>query len=74
MKNILVSIGYDASKDTGTLMNDLNEDPSMLYADTPDRKEIVVQDYMDMVTEATEGIKEYFHTMPKAPVTVIAIK
>ncbi|MDC3244632.1 DUF885 domain-containing protein [Gammaproteobacteria bacterium] len=72
MKNILVSLGYDASKDTGTLMNDLNEDPSMLYEDTPDRKKIVVQDYMDMVTEATEGIKEYFHTMPKAPVTVIA--
>jgi len=46
MKDILVSLGYDASKDTGTLMNDLNEDPSMLYADTPDRKEIVVQDYM----------------------------
>ena len=44
----------------------------MLYEDTPDRKKIVVQDYMDMVTEATEGIKEYFHTMPKAPVTVIA--
>jgi uncharacterized protein (DUF885 family) len=72
MKDILVSLGYDASKDTGTLMNALNEDPSMLYADTPDRKEIVVQDYMDMVVEATEGIKEYFHTMPKAPVTVIA--
>tara|TARA_Y100000385_G_scaffold30627_1_gene28896 strand:- start:1387 stop:3219 length:1833 start_codon:yes stop_codon:yes gene_type:complete len=72
MKDILVSLGYDAGKDTGTLMNDLNEDPSMLYADTPDRKKIVVQDYMDMVNEATEGIKEYFHTMPKAPVTVIA--
>ena len=25
MKDILVSLGYDASKDTGTLMNDLNE-------------------------------------------------
>ena len=72
MKNILVSLGYETSKDTGTLMNELNEDPSMLYADTLDRKEIVVQDYMDMVTEATEGIKGYFHTMPKAPVTVIA--
>jgi uncharacterized protein (DUF885 family) len=72
MKNILISLGYETSKDTGTLMNELNEDPSMLYADTLDRKEIVVQDYMDMVTEATEGIKGYFHTMPKAPVTVIA--
>ena len=72
MKEILVSLGYETGKDTGTLMNELNEDPSMLYADTPDRKEIVVQDYMDMVTEATEGIRGYFHTMPKAPVTVIA--
>mgnify|MGYP000011511256 FL=1 len=72
MKEILVSLGYDASKTAGTLMNELNEDPSMLYADTPDRKKIVVQDYMDMVTEATEGIKGYFHTMPKSPVTVIA--
>ncbi|MDB2447686.1 DUF885 domain-containing protein [Gammaproteobacteria bacterium] len=72
MKEILVSLGYDASKTAGTLMNELNEDPSMLYADTPDRKKIVVQDYMDMVTEATEGIKGYFHTMPKSPVIVIA--
>ena len=72
MKEILVSLGYDANKASGALMNELNEDPSMLYADTADRKEIVVQDYMNMVTEATEGIKEYFHTMPKAPVTVIA--
>ena len=72
MKEILVSLGYDANKTPGTLMNELNEDPSLLYEDTADRKEIVVQDYMDMVTEATEGIKGYFHTMPKAPVTVIA--
>ena len=56
MKDILVSLGYDASKDTGTLMNALNEDPSMLYADTPDRKEIVVQDYMNMVVEASTTI------------------
>ena len=56
MKEILVSLGYDANKTPGTLMNELNEDPSLLYEDTADRKEIVVQDYMDMVTEATEGI------------------
>jgi uncharacterized protein (DUF885 family) len=73
MKEILVSLGYDANKTSGTLMNELNEDPSMLYADTTDRKEIVVQDYMDMVVEATEGIKGYFHTMPKAPVIVLPV-
>ena len=70
MKELLVSLGYDADKTSGTLMNELNEDPAMLYADTANRKEIVVQDYMDMVTEATEKIKGYFHTMPKAPVIV----
>ena len=30
-------------------MNDLNEDPKFLYADTPDRKDIVVADYTAMV-------------------------
>ena len=54
-------------------MNELNEDPSLLYEDTPNRKEIVVQDYMDMVNEATVGIKDYFHYMPEAPVTVKAV-
>ena len=73
MKELLVSLGYDADKTSGTLMNELNEDPTMLYADTADRKEIVVQDYMDMVTEATEKIKGYFHTMPKAPVIVLPV-
>ena len=70
MKEILVSLGYDADKTAGTLMNELNEDPSLLYADTANRKEIVVQDYMDMVNEATEAISGYFHTMPKASVIV----
>ena len=73
MKEILTSLGYDHQKTAGTLMNELNEDPSFLYADTPDRKDIVVKDYMDMVAEATEGIKEYFHTMPKASVIVKAV-
>ncbi|MDB4828882.1 DUF885 domain-containing protein [Gammaproteobacteria bacterium] len=73
MKEILTSLGYDSRKTAGVLMNDLNEDPSLLYADTPDRKEIVVQDYMDMVNEATNGIKGYFHSMPEAPVTVKAV-
>ena len=73
MKEILVSLGYDADKTVGTLMNELNEDPSLLYADTPDRKEIVLKDYTDMVNEATEAIKDYFHSMPKAPVVVNAV-
>jgi uncharacterized protein (DUF885 family) len=73
MKEILTSLGYDSTKTAGVLMNELNEDPSLLYADTPNRKEIVVQDYMDMVNEATASIKDYFHSMPEAPVTVKAV-
>jgi len=73
MKEILTSLGYDSTKTAGVLMNELNEDPSLLYADTPNRKEIVVQDYMDMVNEATIGIKDYFHSMPEAPVAVKAV-
>ena len=73
MKEILVSLGYDANKTVGVLMNELNEDPSMLYDDTPDRKEIVLKDYTDMVNEATDAIRGYFHSMPKAPVVVKAV-
>ncbi len=73
MKEILVSLGYDEDKTVGALMNELNEDPSMLYEDTSDRKEIVLRDYTDMVNEATEAIKGYFHSMPKAPVVVKAV-
>lgn len=73
MKEILNSLGYDPKKSAGELMNELNQDPSFLYADTPDRKDIVVNDYMEMVNEATEGIKDYFHTMPKASVVVKAV-
>ena len=73
MKEILVSLGYDEDKTVGALMNELNEDPSMLYEDTSDRKEIVLRDYTDMVNEATEAIKGYFHSMPRAPVVVKAV-
>jgi uncharacterized protein (DUF885 family) len=73
MKEILVSLGYDADKTVGVLMNELNEVPSMLYEDTPDRKEIVLKDYTDMVNEATDAIKGYFHSMPVAPVVVKAV-
>jgi uncharacterized protein (DUF885 family) len=71
MSEILTSLGYDTvSKSVGEIMNELNENPDFLYADTPDRKEIVVNDYTDMVNEAIEVMTEYFHTMPKSEVIV----
>ena len=73
MKEILVMLGYDKNKTVGVLMNELNESPQFLYADTPDRKDIVVNDYMEMVNEAIDVMTDYFHTMPKADVIVKAI-
>ena len=73
MKEILVMLGYDENKTVGVLMNELNESPEFLYADTPDRKDIVVNDYMEMVNEAIDVMTDYFHTMPKADVIVKAI-
>ena len=73
MKEILSSLGYDEKKSVGELMNQLNEDPDFLYADTPDRKQIVVNDYTEMVNEAIEVMTDYFHTMPKAGVVVKAV-
>ncbi len=66
MRDILTTLGYDENKTTGELMNELNENPDFLYADTSDRKEIVVNDYMEMVNEAIEVMTDYFHTMPKS--------
>ena len=73
MKEILTSLGYDENKSVGELMNELNENPNFLYADTPDRKEIVVNDYTDMVNEAIRVMTNYFHTMPKSKVLVKAV-
>ena len=73
MRQILTSLGYDTSKSVGQLMNELNENPDFLYADTPDRKEIIVNDYTEMVNEAIEVMTEYFHTMPKSDVVVKAV-
>jgi uncharacterized protein (DUF885 family) len=73
MKEILTSLGYDESKSVGELMNELNENPDFLYADTPDRKEIVVNDYTKMVNEAIRVMANYFHTMPKSEVIVKAV-
>jgi uncharacterized protein (DUF885 family) len=73
MRYILSSLGYDENKSVGEIMNELNENPDFLYADTPDRKEIVVKDYTEMVEEAYEVMKDYFHTMPKSKVIVKAV-
>ena len=74
MGEILKNLGYDTeNKSVGQIMNDLNEDPKFLYADTPDRKEIVVADYTAMVKEAQEVMVDYFVTMPKADVIVKAV-
>ena len=73
MREILTSLGYAESKTVGELMNELNENPDFLYADTPDRKEIVVNDYTDMVNEAIRVMANYFHTMPKSEVIVEAV-
>ncbi len=73
MREILTSLGYDENKSVGELMNELNEDPDFLYADTPDRKEIVVNDYTEMVNEAIRVMTNYFHTMPKSEVIVEAV-
>ena len=73
MREILTSLGYAESKTVGELMNELNENPDFLYADTPDRKEIVVNDYTDMVNEAIRVMADYFHTMPKSEVVVKAV-
>ena len=74
MSEILKNLGYDTeNKSVGQIMNDLNEDPKFLYADTPDRKDIVVADYTEMVKEAQEVMVDYFATMPKANVIVKAV-
>ena len=73
MKEILTSLGYAESKSVGELMNELNENPDFLYADTSDRKEIVVNDYTYMVNEAIRVMTDYFHTMPKSEVIVKAV-
>ena len=73
MKENFLELGYDVNKPVGEMMNDLNENPEFLYADTPDRKEIVVADYNQMVKEAEEDVRPYFTRFPKSPVEVRAI-
>ena len=73
MKEIFTSLGYEVNKPVGEMMNDLNENPDFLYADTPDRKEIVVADYNQMVKEAEEDVRPYFERFPVSPVEVRAV-
>ena len=70
MREIFNELGYDNNKSVGVLLNELNENPDFLYADTPDRKEIVIRDYTAMVEEAAKKIEPYFERMPKASVEV----
>ena len=56
MREIFNELGYDNNKSVGVLLNELNENPDFLYADTPDRKEIVIRDYTAMVAEASATI------------------
>ena len=73
MKEIFIMLGYEVNKPIGEMMNDLNENPEFLYADTPDRKEIVIADYNQMVKEAEEDVRPYFERFPISPVEVRAV-
>ncbi|MDB2356551.1 DUF885 domain-containing protein [Gammaproteobacteria bacterium] len=73
MKEIFMLLGYEVNKPIGEMMNDLNENPEFLYADTPDRKEIVIADYNQMVKEAEEDVRPYFERFPISPVEVRAV-
>ena len=55
------------------MMNALNENPRFLYADTEDRKDVVVGDYNSIVEETWVAVKDYFHTLPKSKLEVKAV-
>ena len=73
MKEIFTMLGYEVNKPVGEMMNDLNENPDFLYADTPDRKEIVIADYNQMLKEAEEDVRPYFERFPVSPVEIRAV-
>jgi uncharacterized protein (DUF885 family) len=73
MRVILDDLGYDPGRPVGLLMNDLNENPEFLYADTPDRKALVVSDFNKMVEDAQGKISSYFSRMPQTSVMVKAV-
>ena len=73
MKEIFLELGYEVNKPIGEMMSDLNENPEFLYEDTPDRKEIVIKDYNQMVKDAEQDVKPYFFDFPESPVEVRAV-
>ena len=73
MKEIFLELGYEVNKPIGEMMSDLNENPEFLYEDTPDRKEIVIKDYNQMVKEAEQDVKPFFFDFPESPVEVRAV-
>ena len=73
MQSIALDLGYGEEVNVGNLMNKLNEDPNFLYADTPDRKETVVNDYNSIVEETWQIAEDYFHNMPTSKVEVRAV-
>ena len=73
MQTILAELKYGDNLNVGETMNKLNEDPQFLYADTPDRKSIVVKDYNDIVEETWLAAADSFHKMPESKVEVRAI-
>ena len=73
MEEIFILLGYKINKSVGQMMNDLNENPDFLYEDTPDRKEIVIADYNQMVKEAESDVRPYFERFPISPVEVRAV-
>jgi len=73
MQSILAELGYGDNLNVGQMMNELNEDPQFLYADTPDRKSIVVKDYNDIVEETWITAAASFHKMPASKVEVRAV-
>jgi len=73
MQAILSELNYGDNLNVGEMMNKLNEDPQFLYADTPDRKSIVVSDYNDIVEETWLAAADSFHKMPESTVEVRAV-
>lgn len=73
MQEILSELGYGDNLNVGEVMNQMNEDPQFLYADTPDRKTIVIKDYSDIVEETWIAATDSFHKMPASKVEVRAV-
>ena len=73
MQAILSELNYGDNLNVGEMMNKLNEDSQFLYADTPDRKSIVVNDYNDIVEETWLAAADSFHKMPESTVEVLSL-